>query len=75
MFQALSEMLEQVSGSADLSTDYEEAKSAKNTADEKTYTNHKQKNIMSTEKKQFKEQKEEAEKFNKLLKEQVHFSQ
>lgn len=59
-------LFEEVSGSGDLREEYDDAKLAKASAEENVMFVFKKKKGLSAEKKQYKEQKEEAEKFNRL---------
>jgi len=66
----LTALIEQISGSAQLKEDYEHLLEAKNKAEENTIFNFQKRKGISAEKKQYKEQKEEAERFNNLMKDQ-----
>jgi structural maintenance of chromosome 1 len=67
----LTALFEQISGSDELKKDYETLREAKERAEENTIFNFQRRKGILTEKKVFKEQKEEALRFQKLLEEQV----
>eukprot|EP00123_Amoebidium_parasiticum_P016939 comp23649_c1_seq1/m.40372 comp23649_c1_seq1/g.40372 ORF comp23649_c1_seq1/g.40372 comp23649_c1_seq1/m.40372 type:complete len:1229 (-) comp23649_c1_seq1:37-3723(-) len=62
----LCQFIEQISGSADLKEDYDNALLAKEMAEEEVRDNLQKRRGIKTEKKQYMDQKEEAEKFQKL---------
>ncbi len=62
----LTGLFEQISGSEDLKKDYEELEVQKARAEEKTVFNYQKKRTIAAERKQKKEQKEEAEKHLRL---------
>ena len=64
-------MIEQISTSSELKKEYDELAREKERAEETTIFNFQKKKGIFNEKKVYKEQKEEAERFNKLLSEQV----
>ena len=64
-------LIEQISGSDELRDKYETLKQEKDKAEENTIYNYQKKKGMNAEKKQFKAQKEEAEKFQKLTQDKV----
>jgi structural maintenance of chromosome 1 len=70
--KALTEMLEKVSGSGAFRKDYEALEAAKGKADEKVAFLAGRKKVTNAEKRQKKEQKEEAEKHLSLQRELVH---
>ncbi|CBN77803.1 structural maintenance of chromosomes 1 protein [Ectocarpus siliculosus] len=65
----LTQLFEQISGSDESKAEYEELKAAKEKAEEDTIFSFKRKKGCQAERKQVKEQKEEAERFQKKLKE------
>lgn len=65
----LTKLFEQVSGSADLEQRYEELRVAKEKAEEETVLNFQKKKGMDAEKKQFREQEQEAERYIRLQEE------
>lgn len=67
----LTDLIEQVSGSDELKKAYEEARTAKDRAEENTVLQFTKKKTMAQEKKQYKEQKEEADQFQELVEKQV----
>jgi structural maintenance of chromosome 1 len=67
----LTRMLELISGSDELREDYEETKKNKADAEENTIFNFQKRRGITAEKKQYKEQLKEAERFNKLKDQQA----
>ncbi len=67
----LTALIESISGSDQLSEEYDRLADEKNKAEENTIFNFQKRKGISAEKKQYKEQKEEAERFNELVKTQV----
>mmetsp|Transcript_40923 Transcript_40923/g.80303 ORF Transcript_40923/g.80303 Transcript_40923/m.80303 type:complete len:418 (+) Transcript_40923:67-1320(+) len=67
----LTQLFEVISGSADLKKDFEELKNIADTTEEEFLGTFEKKRNVTKEKKQIKEQKEEAEKFQHLLQEQI----
>lgn len=67
----LTEMIEQISGSNELKKEYDDMLLEKERAEETTIFNFQKRKGITNEKRLYKEQKEEAERFNKLLAEQV----
>eukprot|EP00752_Nemacystus_decipiens_P006829 g6131.t1 len=65
----LTQLFEQISGSDESKAEYEELKAAKEKAEEDTIFSFKRKKGCQAERKQVKEQKEEAERFQQKLKE------
>ena len=63
----LTRLIEQISGSLDLAQDYERAKSAQDRATENATFNFTKRRGITGEIKQFKEQKQEAERFQRLM--------
>ncbi|KZV80769.1 condensin complex subunit SMC1 [Exidia glandulosa HHB12029] len=68
----LSRLIEQISGSLDLAGEYERAKAAQERATENATFNFTKRRGIAGEIKQFKEQKAEAERFQKLVDERDH---
>lgn len=66
----LTALIESISGSDQLSEEYDRLADDKNKAEENTIFNFQKRKGISAEKKQYKEQKEEAERFNELVKTQ-----
>lgn len=67
----LTRLIERISGSLELAREYEEAKKEQDKATESSTFNFTKRRGIMAEIKQFKEQKTEAEKFEKLLDERV----
>ncbi|CAG8670941.1 475_t:CDS:10, partial [Acaulospora colombiana] len=67
----LTKLIERISGSAELAREYEEAKKAQEKATESSTFNFTKRRGIMAEIKQFKEQKSEADKFEKLLDERT----
>lgn len=67
----LTELIEQISGSGELKKEYDELALEKDRAEETTIFNFQKRKGIFNEKKVYKEQKEEAERFNKLIADQV----
>ena len=67
----LTKLIERISGSLELAREYEEAKKAQDKATESSTFNFTKRRGIMAEIKQFKEQKTEADKFEKLLDERV----
>lgn len=67
----LTDLLEQVSGSATFKKEYDDLEKKKSDADEKTSFVFSKKKAVMAEKKQKKEQKEEAEKHQRMLQDLV----
>jgi structural maintenance of chromosome 1 len=67
----LTALIESISGSDQLNEEYDRLADEKNKAEENTIFNFQKRKGISAEKKQYKEQKEEAERFNDLVKQQV----
>lgn len=68
----LSRLIEQISGSLDLAQDYERAKAAQERATENATFNFTKRRAIAGEIRQFKEQKAEAERFQRLVDERDH---
>eukprot|EP01135_Chromosphaera_perkinsii_P000901 Nk52_evm64s152 gene=Nk52_evmTU64s152 len=64
----LTSLFEEISGSGELKAAYEESMAEKEKAEQTTLLNFQEKKRINAEKKQFREQKEEAERFEKLIK-------
>jgi structural maintenance of chromosome 1 len=67
----LTKLIERISGSLELAKEYEEAKKAQDKATESSTFNFTKRRGIMAEIKQFKEQKTEADKFEKLLDDRV----
>ena len=67
----LTKLIERISGSLELAKEYEDAKKAQDKATESSTFNFTKRRGIMAEIKQFKEQKAEADKFEKLLDERV----
>lgn len=67
----LTKLIERISGSLELAREYEEAKKSQDKATESSTFNFTRRRGIMAEIKQFKEQKTEADKFEKLLDERV----
>jgi len=65
----LTSFFEEISGSGDLSDEYNELSNQKNQAETETLFTHRQKKGIAQEKKEAKEQKEEVDRFNQLKEE------
>lgn len=70
----LSKLIEQISGSLELAAEYERAKAQQDRATENATFNFTKRRGIAGEIKQFKEQKSEAERFEKLCAERVCIS-
>lgn len=67
----LTKLIEQISGSLELKPEYERLKSIQDKATEQSAMNFNKKKGINAEMKQFKEQKEEAERFEKMMKQKA----
>jgi structural maintenance of chromosome 1 len=67
----LTRLIERISGSLELAREYDEAKKSQDKATESSTFNFTKRRGIMAEIKQFKEQKSEAEKFEKLMNERV----
>lgn len=70
---ALTKLIEQISGSLELATEYEEALKSQERATENATFNYTKRRGINGELKQFKEQKIEAQRFKKLVEQRVYF--
>jgi structural maintenance of chromosome 1 len=71
----LTKLIEQISGSFELKSEYDRLKLLQEKASENSAFTFNKKKTVNAEMKQFKEQKEEAQRYEQLLIKQVRFSE